>query len=68
MQNKKPKIARFKKEIDVLRQTIEEDKFQDKLEKMKNAEVKILLFDKYLRETNNEKQGNQSLTKFFGKK
>lgn len=68
MQNKKPKIARFKKEIDTLRHTIEEDKFQDKLEKMKNAEVKILLFDKYLRETNNEKQGNQSLTKFFGKK
>lgn len=68
MQNKKPKIARFKKEIDALRNTIEEDKFQDKLEKMKNAEVKILLFDKYLRETNNEKQGNQSLTKFFGKK
>jgi hypothetical protein len=26
-----------------------------------------LLFDTYLRETINEKNGNQSLTKFFGK-
>ena len=31
-------------------------------------EVKALLFDEYLRETNNEKSGNQSLTKFFDKK
>ena len=30
--------------------------------------TKALLFDKYLRETNNEKQGNQSLTKFYSKK
>jgi hypothetical protein len=38
------------------------------LEQLKNKEVKALLFDEYLRETNNEKQGNQSLTKFFVKK
>ena len=31
-------------------------------------EVKILLFDEYLRVTNNEKDGSQSLTNFFGKK
>jgi hypothetical protein len=30
--------------------------------------VKALLFDEYVRVTNNEKEGNQSLTKFFGKK
>jgi hypothetical protein len=35
---------------------------------LKNKEVKTLLFDKYLRETNNEKEGNQSITKYFGKK
>jgi phosphate starvation-inducible PhoH-like protein len=35
---------------------------------LKNKEVKILLFDDYLRVTNNEKEGNQSLDKFFGKK
>jgi hypothetical protein len=35
---------------------------------MKNKEVKILLFDEYLRETNNEKAGLQSLTKYLQKK
>jgi hypothetical protein len=34
---------------------------------MRNKEVKTLLFDEYLRETNNEKAGNQSVTKFFKK-
>jgi len=32
---------------------------------MKNKEVKALLFDEFLRETNNQKEGNQSLMKFF---
>lgn len=64
-QNKKSKIAKFKKDVESLRNTTEEDKFEDKLEQMKNKEVKALLFDEYLRETNNEKQGNQSLTKFY---
>jgi len=68
LQNKKSKISKFKKEIEILRKTVEPDKFEDKLEQLKNKEVKILLFDEYLRVTNNEKEGNQSLTKFFGKK
>jgi DNA polymerase elongation subunit (family B) len=62
------KGKKFKKEIDVLRANCQEDKFEDKLEQLKNKEVKALLFDEYLRETNNEKLGNQSLTKYFGKK
>jgi DNA polymerase elongation subunit (family B) len=66
--NKKPKLSKFKKEVETLRKTVDPDKFEDKLEQLKNKEVKILLFDEYLRETNNEKQGNQSLMKFFGKK
>jgi DNA polymerase elongation subunit (family B) len=65
---KKPKIVKFKKEIENLRKTVDEDKFSDKLEQLKNKEVKILLFDEYLRETINEKEGVQSLTKFFVKK
>jgi hypothetical protein len=32
---------------------------------MKNKEVKALLFDEFLRETNNQKEGNQSVLKFF---
>jgi DNA polymerase elongation subunit (family B) len=67
LQNKKSKISKFKKEIETLRKTTDPDKFEDKLEQLKNKEVKILLFDDYLRVTNNEKEGNQSLTKFFGK-
>jgi DNA polymerase elongation subunit (family B) len=62
------KGKKFQKEVEILRKTIEEDKFDDKLEQMKNKEVKALLFDEYLRETNNEKLGVQSLTKFYTKK
>jgi DNA polymerase elongation subunit (family B) len=68
MQNKKSKISKFKKEIETLRNTVEEEKFEDKLEDLKNNEVKILLFDEYLRKTNNEKQGVVAITNFFGKK
>jgi DNA polymerase elongation subunit (family B) len=68
LQSKTPKIARFKKEIEALRKTCDPDKFEDKLEQLKNKEIKALLFDDYLRVTNNEKEGNQSLDKFFGKK
>jgi hypothetical protein len=32
---------------------------------LRNKEIKALLFDKYLRETNNEKQGVKSITNFF---
>ena len=67
MQNKTPKIIKFKRDVEALRKTVEPDKFEDKLEQLKNKEVKALLFDEYLRETNNEKEGNQSLTKFFKK-
>lgn len=65
MQNKTPKIIKFKRDVEALRKTVEHDKFDDKLEQLKNKEVKALLFDEYLRETNNEKTGNQSITKFF---
>jgi DNA polymerase elongation subunit (family B) len=64
--NKKtPKIMKFKKEVENLRKTTSPEKFEDKLDQLKNKEVKLLLFDPYLRETNNEKEGNQSVTKFF---
>ena len=68
LQNKKPKIMKYKKEVEILRRDTDEDKFADKLEQLRNKEVKALLFDEYLREINNDSQGNQSLMKFFGKK
>ena len=69
MQNKSAKISKFKKEITEVRKTIEDNKkFEEKLAKLRDKEVKTLIFDKYLRETNNAKEGNQSVMNFFGKK
>ena len=67
-QNKKSKLMKFKKEVELLHKNYDDtDKFEDKLEQLKNKEIKILLFDEYLRETNNEKQGVKSLTNYFSK-
>ena len=67
LQNKTSKLKKFNRDVEILRANTDEDKFDDKLEQMKNKEVKILLFDEYLREINNENEGVQSLTKFFTK-
>ena len=68
MQKKVSKIAKFKKDVKLLYNTTDPEKIDDKLEKLKHKEVKILLFDEYLRETTNLKEGNQSLVNFFGVK
>jgi DNA polymerase elongation subunit (family B) len=70
MQKKLPKIKQFKRDVDRLRKeyVIDSEKFEDKLETLRCKEIKSLLFDDYLRETNNEKDGVQSLTKYFTKK
>ena len=70
IQKKLPKIKQFKKEVENLRKEYVNDseKFEEKLETMRCKEIKVLLFDEYLRETNNEKAGVQSVTKFFVKK
>jgi DNA polymerase elongation subunit (family B) len=70
MNKKIPKIRDFKKSVEALRKEHcdNKDKFEEKLEAMRCKEIKVLLFDEYLRETNNEKSGMQSVTKFFGKK
>jgi len=39
-----------------------------KIETLKNKEIKILLFDEFLRETNNSKENNNMLTQYFGSK
>ena len=69
-QNKRPKLLKYKKDIQLLKAKYidDEDKFEEKLEQFRCKEIKALLFDEYLRETNNEKLGNQSLTKYFIKK
>ena len=70
IQKKLPKIKQFKRDVENLRKEYVSDseKFEEKLETMRCKEIKVLLFDEYLRETNNEKAGLQSLTKFLIKK
>jgi DNA polymerase elongation subunit (family B) len=41
------------------------DKYKDKEDTLRNKEVKALLFDPYLRHTNNMKNGNSAITGFF---
>jgi DNA polymerase elongation subunit (family B) len=70
MNKKKPKLIKFKRDVENLRKDCGNDneKFEEKLEALRCKEIKALLFDEYLRETNNEKAGLQSITKFVEKK
>jgi DNA polymerase elongation subunit (family B) len=76
MQNKRPKLLKYRKEVEQLRKELDakyegeelREKIEEKIEQLRCKEVKAMLFDEYLRETNNEKAGVQSLTKFFPKK
>jgi hypothetical protein len=62
-------MQKYKREVEVLKKKYNDDneKLREKIEDLRNKDVKILLFDKYLRETNNEKQGVKSITNFFMK-
>ena len=53
-------ILKFKKELD-------SEKFEKKVEALKNKEVQSLLFDKYIRMCDNMKQQNKTITSFFMK-
>ena len=67
-QKKMGKISNFKKEVAKLENNTDPNKFPEKLEKLKNAEAKKLLFDNYLRKTNNQKQGLQTMDMFYNLK
>jgi DNA polymerase elongation subunit (family B) len=62
-------LQKYKREVETLKKKYGNDaeKFKEKVDDLRNKEVKTLLFDKYLRETNNEKQGVKSITSFFMK-
>jgi len=62
------KIRQFHKEVAVMRRTMDDETFQKKLETLKNKEVKAILFDDYLRDTNNEKEKTKSIAHYFGSK
>jgi len=65
---RRAKVNNLKKEIENINATEEDEKkCEKKISKIKDKEVQALIFDKYLRDTNNAKEGNQNLTKFFTK-
>lgn len=67
--NKLGKIKKFKEEVESYRKKLNDDKkFEKKYEDLKIKEVKTLYFEKYLRKTNNEINGNKSMDMFFKKK
>jgi len=67
MQGKKPKIIKFRKEMELLKKATDSEKWNDKEEALRNKEVKTLLFDEFLVETTNQKENNQNISKFFQK-
>jgi DNA polymerase elongation subunit (family B) len=66
---RRAKVSGLRSDIATITKDVEDyKKREEKIAKIKDKEVKILIFDKYLRETNNAKEGNQGITNFFGKK
>jgi len=62
----KRKKRNFQMKIDTLKNTIDDpDKLISKISDLKNKEVKELLFDTYIRETDNMKNNMKSITSFF---
>ena len=62
----KRKKRNFQMKIETLKNSYDDpDKLEDKINDLKNKEVKVLLFDKYLRVTDNRKNNMKDITSFF---
>jgi DNA polymerase elongation subunit (family B) len=62
----KRKKKNFQMKITTIQNTYDDpDKLEDKINDLKNKEVKILLFDKYLRKTDNRANNMKEITSFF---
>jgi DNA polymerase elongation subunit (family B) len=56
----------WKKELEALRKEYPDpEQYKDKEEALRNKEVKALLFDEYIRKTNNTNKGAREITDFF---
>ncbi len=63
---RRAKVLKLQDAINQIKTDIDDEKAcETKVNKIKNAEVKDLIFSSYLRDTHNAKNNNQSLTKFF---
>ena len=60
-----PKLKRFKQEIASLKKSLDSDKFEKKVEDLRNKEIKALLFDNYIRDTSNTRDGNTNINNYF---
>jgi len=60
-------LRKWNKQLAILKAEhgADEEKYKDKEEKLRNKEVRAILFDPYLRQTNNMKMGNSEITHFF---
>jgi hypothetical protein len=59
-------LKKWKRQLNDLRKEYPDpETYKKKEESLRNKEVKSVLFDKYLRQTNNMRLGNQSITSFF---
>jgi DNA polymerase elongation subunit (family B) len=66
---RRAKVSTLRKDIENIKSSEEDEKkCEIKINKIRDKEVQALIFDKYLRDTNNSKLGNQSITKMFSKK
>ena len=66
---RRAKVTKLQEAIDKIRSENEDEKKCDtKISKLKDKEVEELIFAKYLRDTDNAKNKNQSVAKFFLKK
>ena len=62
---KRSRIREFKALLEKHRKILTQTKFEEKEEKVRNDEIKKLLFDKYLNEIDNVKNRNKNITNFF---
>jgi DNA polymerase elongation subunit (family B) len=61
----KRKKRAFENKLEVLKQTLSPEKYEEKVTKLKNAEVEKILFENVLRQVKNKKEGNKSIMSFF---
>jgi hypothetical protein len=61
-------LRKYNNDVEQIKKKYKEDKCEKKVEEYRCKEIKALLFDKYIRETTNEKMGNQSIDKMFDKR
>ncbi len=66
---RRAKVSGLRKQIEEIQKTeLDKKKCEKKISKIKDKEVKALIFEQYLRDTNNAKMGNQNIAKMFCKK